>query len=450
VARSDPTPSYQELYYTQILDHYTFPTNDVPNTYQERYLISYDYWGGVGYPIFFYAGNEGDIFMFWNNTGFMFTLAQEFGALVIFAEHRYYGLSLPFGDKSFDLPNLRFLTSEQAMADYANLIFNLKQSISGALDSKVIVFGGSYGGMLASWIRMRYPNIFHGALAASAPILQFQGQMKNGEQFSVIVTRDYALSGPSCPAGIKLGYNQIILEAARGAAGLKVLTEKFMLCSPLKENEVEGLIAFLNSGYQYMAMTDYPSPSDFLQPLPAWPVDVACQYFIPMPDDLLTAMRLSIGVYYNSTGDQSCFDIHESSSPSLGDEAWEYQACTEMVMPVETNGIDDMFLPEPWNYDRYKVYCQETFNVTPQPGWTWISFWGREISTASNIIFSNGRLDPWMPGGVLFNASSSLPAILIDHSAHHLDLRAPDPADPQSVTDARNFERQTIAGWLNQ
>ncbi len=102
--------------------------------------------------------------MFWNNTGFMFTLAQEFGALVIFAEHRYYGLSLPFGDKSFDLPNLRFLTSEQAMADYANLIFNLKQSISGALDSKVIVFGGSYGGMLASWIRMRYPNIFHGAL----------------------------------------------------------------------------------------------------------------------------------------------------------------------------------------------------------------------------------------------------------------------------------------------
>jgi pimeloyl-ACP methyl ester carboxylesterase len=118
----------------------------------------------IGYPVFFYAGNEGDIFMFWNNTGFLFTLAQEFGALIVFAEHRYYGISLPFGNNSFTRENLAYLTAEQAMADYATLMLNLKRTNKGLSESKVILFGGSYGGMLAAWLRMRYPNIFDGAL----------------------------------------------------------------------------------------------------------------------------------------------------------------------------------------------------------------------------------------------------------------------------------------------
>lgn len=88
------------------------------------------------------------------------TLAQEFKGLVVFGEHRYFGKSYPF-DKSvaFDADHNIWLTVEQTMMDYVELIKEIRY-IYNAQFSPCIVFGGSYGGMLAVWLRMKFPHQF--------------------------------------------------------------------------------------------------------------------------------------------------------------------------------------------------------------------------------------------------------------------------------------------------
>jgi lysosomal Pro-X carboxypeptidase len=58
--------------------------------------------------------------------------------------------------------HMNYLTSEQALADFVVLIKNLKQTIPGAQNSSVVAFGGSYGGMLSAWLRIKYPNVVVG------------------------------------------------------------------------------------------------------------------------------------------------------------------------------------------------------------------------------------------------------------------------------------------------
>ncbi|XP_038674469.1 lysosomal Pro-X carboxypeptidase [Scyliorhinus canicula] len=440
---------YETRYFQQKVDHFGFAEDA---TFNQRYLMADKYWNHNGGPILFYTGNEGDITWFCNNTGFMWEISKELEAMLVFAEHRYYGESMPFGDKSFsNLKNLNYFTSEQALADFAVLIQHLKQTIHGAQTSPVIAIGGSYGGMLAAWFRMKYPNIVVGALAASAPIWLFENLTACGD-FNTIVTNDFLKSGKGCSESIRNSWDAIN-KLSSTVEGLNFISHALHLCSPLQASDVASFKSWLSDTWVNLAMVDYPYAADFLQPLPAWPIKVVCSF---LKDPSLPAKSLmqnifqALNVYFNYTGNAQCLNISQTATSNLDDQGWYYQTCTEMVMPSCSDGVKDMFEPVPWNLQQYSDNCKKDWGLRPRPDWITTVYGGKRISSHSNIVFSNGGLDPWASGGVTKSISDTLIAIIIPEGAHHLDLRSRNDKDPISVQKARALEVEYIKKWIQE
>ena len=98
--------------------------------------------------------------------------------------------------------------------------------------------------------------------------------------------------------------------------------------------------------------------------------------------------------------------------------------------------------------------CKDTYGLTPYWNWALDYFGGWNIDTdfmaVTNIVFSNGELDPWRAGGLNKNVTvdGTGIALYIEGGAHHLDLRPPNAKDPLLVTQARDIEIANIKAWI--
>nr|CAH8874692.1 unnamed protein product [Trichobilharzia regenti] len=439
-------------YFVQRVDHFSFQAANL--TFRQRYLYENKWYKPNG-PIFFYCGNEGDIETFWNNTGLMFEMAPSFNAFILFAEHRYYGESLPF-EKSFQQPYIQFLSTKQALVDYAYLIEGVKNKFN-ITRSPVIAFGGSYGGMLAAYMRANYPHIIKGALAASAPVRWVAGE-GNFHEFFEAVTKNYHDADPKCSQKIKDAFNTAVEMSKKPDPGYKQLSEQLRLCQPISnEFEFYWALKWARNAFVMMAMGDYPYQASFVGSLPAYPVNVSCKNALVTPD-LIPSLREAVAVYYNSSMSLSCFDYKSQyiecadiTGCGLGNDslAWDFQSCTEMNLYDGSDGTaSDMFTSLPLTKEQVTRYCQKKWGVTPVFNQLSTFFGDNLWKTATNIIFSNGNLDPWMGGGILTDQSEKVISLVLDGGAHHLDLRSPHPNDPPSARQVRQIEVQTIRSWL--
>lgn len=73
----------------------------------------------------------------------------------------------------------------------------------------------------------------------------------------------------------------------------------------------------------------------------------------------------------------------------------------------------------------------------------------------SNIIWSNGMLDPWHGGGFLKDADvvkddQDKHWIKLWKGAHHYDLRGPHPDDTDEVRRVREYEEKVIWNWIKE
>ena len=136
---------YDTYTFKNQIDH--FDEKD-ERTYNQRYWINNKFFDSENGPIFLYICGE------WTCTPpdeemFPMLVGADHKALLVSLEHRYYGDSQPFEDWS--TPNLKYLTSQQALADIASFIDGLNDSLNRKADW--IVIGGSYPGALAAWFK---------------------------------------------------------------------------------------------------------------------------------------------------------------------------------------------------------------------------------------------------------------------------------------------------------
>ena len=364
------------------LDHFSFAEGD-GETFAQRYYVCDGHWRrpapapsasanggatstlaepalGTAGPIFFYAGNEADVLLYLNHTGLMWENAERFGALLVFAEHRYYGRSLPpapppppppppprgsdaheHGDSSSPAASaaaaaanasarrlrarLAHLSAAQAMADYAELLRELRAELGVPFDTPVAAFGGSYGGMLASWLRAHYPETIDAAVASSAPIFNFVAMDPPypPNAFAAAVTADASPrvggAAEGCVANVRSAWRALAYlsghaetvdaegegDAAGGSADAssgddsnnkkrqrarrEAAARAMRLCDPLGDGaallESRGGFAaarsWLSSAWDYMAMGDFPYATSYMTngqgELPAFPVRAACE-----------------------------------------------------------------------------------------------------------------------------------------------------------------------------
>ncbi|PYI25969.1 hypothetical protein BP00DRAFT_328847, partial [Aspergillus indologenus CBS 114.80] len=171
---------------TTPLNHFpTSPRYPPTNlTFPLRYILDTTHYQPGG-PVFVIAGGETSALnrLPFLSQGIVHELARIYQGVALIVEHRYYGTSYPTSthtsssstaqddDDTIPLSTLTYLTTEQALADYAYLATHLpptpKTPDLSPTTTPWIAYGGSYAGAFAAFLRRQYPDTVWAAIASS-------------------------------------------------------------------------------------------------------------------------------------------------------------------------------------------------------------------------------------------------------------------------------------------
>lgn len=370
-------------------------------------------------------------------------LAPAWGGLLLFPEQRYYGTSLPFGAESFSAGNIKFLSTSQVLEDYAALVSHLKRSLPGASNCPVVAFGGSYGGTLAALLRASHPETVVGSLAASSELGYYDlaGWAEHDVtefSFEEIVLRDYQLADSSCPTAL-----QAVISALDKLPAQEVAQGLHLCSSAALKPRQSSMFVYALEGLPQM---DYPYQ---IGAMPASPVKRVCEIALSRSvansGHALQAAAAVTDMFFGYDG-RHCVEspgvggLGNTPGDGPGPDSWGYQSCTETLHSFSARG----FRSYNFSFEGSVALCAQLFNhtVKPETDKLAVEFGGYGLAEGTagvrNLIWSHGTLDPWH--GWFRNIKPPRAGVhhfLMEGAAHHLDLRAPNKADPPAVTMAR-------------
>ncbi|KAG9470766.1 hypothetical protein GDO78_016801, partial [Eleutherodactylus coqui] len=216
-----------EGFLTQPLDHFNRRNND---TYRQRYWINEEFWKRPDGPVFLLIGGEGAESEFSVLAGEHVELAQKHQALLVALEHRYYGASI--NQDGLTLEAMRFLSSQQALADLASFHLFVSQKYNLTQKNPWISFGGSYPGSLSAWFRLKFPHLVYAAVASSAPV---RAELDFTDYNKVVAQSlsDPVIGGSSqCLDRVRKSFQEV--DSILHAGNVSKLERDFSSCSPLQ------------------------------------------------------------------------------------------------------------------------------------------------------------------------------------------------------------------------
>lgn len=451
-----------EHFILQPLDH--FNPSARQHALRQRYLLCGDKAStkSTDGRIFLYTGNEAPVDLYARYMGQLWDLSDRFGALLVFAEHRFFGKSnfvasgvtnetsmLDMGSNR-SMMMYQHLTPQQAVLDFAKLIEDL-QSTRSSKSRGAVAFGGSYGGVLAVMLRRQRPDIVVGAVASSAPLALWQSWFNPEWMARAETHATVRLGGRQCANRFHRAV-AVAWQMGHGSSDDKeILRNSLRLCKEVETAEMPTLLQRIRDAITSLAMASSPQESSYFVggkgKLPAYPLREACVKLGAAATTPLDGLRDALMVYYNASGSLSCFDLEAPVNGATG-SLYGFLRCGSLHYPdVGSDGKHDMFWPQPYNASVDHEICLKQWGLVPKPVCCKDEI--ARLKNVTNVALSFGELDPWKAAAP--KPTELPPKVawrLIKMAGHHIDLMAGGPGDTDDIREARSWMSDQVAGWL--
>jgi serine protease 16 len=371
--------------------------------------------------------------------------------MVVVVEHRYVGNSQPTSD--WTKQNMKFLTSEQALADLVAIQGHVNRTKSLSQKSKWFLCGGVYEGKLAAWAKLKFPGHFAGALASSAPIwltentYQYASKMEFGLRY---------YGGDKCVSNVRSALKEFHrLVSSTISTDVETFGKLFQPDTPLKNNWdhayaeelMFGAFTYLShandwEGYKLKNFCD-----DLADVTPATRIGVLADLFTwnyqMGPDDVMDFDHQSMIDWASDT----TIDRTDDGACRI----WWYHQCSEHGHGLSSSAASNTVFGALKYFDNEyasTAFCKQAYNITDVSARVAAAnnkYGGLKINVAK-VIFTNGNMSPasslsLVKKSQLVNPSSKIVTI---EGASHCPEYWIDEADSQNVIKAR----KEIAGYV--
>jgi len=496
----DPSLLYPEHNFSTPVDHFHNESKYAPHSddfFPMRYWFDASHYKPGGPVIILQSGETSAVGrLVFMQKGILAQLAEATNGIAVVLEHRYYGASFPTSTLSTE--NLRFLTTQQALADEAYFATHVQfpgLEHYGDLTSNTTAYfsyGGSYPGAFSAFLRVQYPDIFYGSISSSGVTKAiydywqyFEPIAEGGPQNCIAAQRKLT----NVVDNILIGKNESTLTAQlKSVYGLANITHNTDFVNVL----AMGIYNWqeLNwdpavSDPEFYNYCDNITASQVLYPATETLKPIVTSLLADggygEDDSLVIAMLNQIG-YTNltqvapcaedGTTQDTCFSSYnysyyqQDSLSAYPIRSWAYQYCTEWGF-LQTGDVPADQLPlvsRLLDLEYESIVCRAGFNITTAPDTEAVNKYGGYDISYPRLAIIDGEFDPWRPatphafghGAKDRVSTTSEPFILIQGGVHHWDENGLFPNEttptlpPAPIADTQRAEVRFVKAWMRE